>query len=326
MKIAVIGAGRMGALRTEDLVKVGADVSVFNRNLEGAKTLASKFKCNYDDMAQFKNGDFDGYVVATATDSHIGLLAELIPLGKPILCEKPISLTVEETDSVIADCKKFGTQIQVGFQRRFDPPISKAAKLVASGEVGTLYTMHMYAHDHLPSTLEFLKGSGSIYRDLHVHDFDLIRWITQSEISIVYATQAVREHKQYEKYSDADVSLISVTTVSGIQIAITGTRHNPVGHDVRLEIFGSKDSLAVGLNRKTPIHDIDGEMSFATVRYQGFIERFREAFAAETAAFYEFVAGKIPNPCPPESAREALRVAIACEESIKSGGAVTIAH
>jgi myo-inositol 2-dehydrogenase/D-chiro-inositol 1-dehydrogenase len=324
MKIAVIGAGRMGALRTEDLVKVGADVTVFNRNPEGAKTLASKFKCRYEDMAQFKNGDFDGYVVATATDSHIGLLADLILLGKPILCEKPISLTVEETDSVIADCKKFGTQIQVGFQRRFDPPISKAAKLVASGEVGTLYTMHMYAHDHLPSTLEFLKGSGSIYRDLHVHDFDLIRWITQSEISKVYATQAVREHKQYEKYNDADVSLISVTTVSGVQVAITGTRHNPVGHDVRLEIFGSKDSLTVGLNQKTPIHDIDGEMSFAAVRYQGFIERFRDAFAAETATFYQFVAGKIPNPCPPESAREALRAAIACEESIRTGQSVSL--
>ena len=259
MKIAVIGAGRMGAIRTEDLVKVGADVTVFNRTLAGAKTLADKFNSQHGEISDIQKSKFDGYVVATATDSHIGLLDNLIPLGKPILCEKPISLTVEDTDSVIEVCKKFGTQIQVGFQRRFDPPISKAAKMVANGEVGTLYTMHMYAHDHLPSTLEFLEGSGSIYRDLHVHDFDLIRWITQSEISKVYATQAVREHKQYAKYDDADVSLISITTASGVQVAITGTRHNPVGHDVRIEIFGSKDSLAVGLNRKTPIHDIDGQ-------------------------------------------------------------------
>ena len=190
MKIAVIGAGRMGALRTEDLVKVGAEVTVFNRTLAGAKALADKFNSHHGDISDIQKSKFDGYVVATATDSHIGLLDNLIPLGKPILCEKPISLTVEDTDSVIEVCKKFGTQIQVGFQRRFDPPISKAAKMVASGQVGSLYTMHMYAHDHLPSTLEFLEGSGSIYRDLHVHDFDLIRWITQSEISKVYATQA----------------------------------------------------------------------------------------------------------------------------------------
>ena len=326
MKIAVIGAGRMSALRTEDLVNVGADVTVFNRTLAGAKTLADKFNSQHGEISDIQKSKFDAYVVATATDSHIGLLDNLIPLGKPILCEKPISLTVEDTDSVIEVCKKFGTQIQVGFQRRFDPPINKAAKLIAAGQAGTLYAMHMYAHDHLPSSLEFLEGSGSIYRDLHVHDFDLIRWITQSEISKVYATQAVREHKQYAKYDDADVSLISLTTASGVQVAITGTRHNPVGHDVRIEIFGSKDSLAVGLNRKTPIHDIDGEMIFADIRYQGFIERFREAFAAESAAFHKFAEGKIANPCPPESAREALRVAIACEESIKTGGAVTIAH
>jgi myo-inositol 2-dehydrogenase/D-chiro-inositol 1-dehydrogenase len=182
----------------------------------------------------------------------------------------------------------------------------------------------MYAHDHQPSTLEFLEGSGSIYRDLHVHDFDLIRWITQSEISKVYATQAVREHQQYAKYGDADVSLISLTTSSGVQVAITGTRHDPVGHDVRMEIFGSKDSLSIGLNKKTPIHDIEGEMNFEPVRYKGFIERFREAFAKESQAFHQLTKGEISNPCPPNSAREALRVAIACEESIRTGQSVSL--
>jgi myo-inositol 2-dehydrogenase/D-chiro-inositol 1-dehydrogenase len=325
MKIAVIGSGRMGAIRAEDLLADGADITIFNRRDSSADELAKKLGCAAGKYAEIYSETFDGYVVATATNAHVEILNSLLPLGKPILCEKPISLTVEETDEVISTAAKFGTEIQVGFQRRFDPPIAKAAAKIASGEVGVLYAMHMYAHDHQPSTLEFLEGSGSIYRDLHVHDFDLVRWITQSEISKVYATQAVREHQQYAKYNDADVSLISLTTVSGVQVAITGTRHNPVGHDVRIEIFGSKDSLAVGLNRKTPIHDIEGEMNFDPVRYKGFIERFREAFTQESQAFHQFAKGEIANPCPPKSAREALRVAIACEESIKSGSAVSIA-
>ena len=326
MKIAVIGSGRMGAIRAEDLLADGSEVTIFNRRDLAADDLARKLGCSAGKYADVYSQTFDGYVVATATNAHVEILNSLLPLGKPILCEKPISLTVEETDEVISTADKYGTQIQIGFQRRFDPPISQAAAKIASGEVGTIYTMHMFAHDHLPSTLEFLEGSGSIYRDLHVHDFDLIRWITQSEIAKVYATQAVREHNQYAKYNDADVSLISLTPVSGVQVAITGTRHNPVGHDVRLEIFGSKDSLAVGLNRKTPIHDIEGEMNFDPVRYKGFIERFREAFAKESQAFHQFTKGEISNPCPPKSAREALRVAIACEESISSGNAVGIAQ
>ena len=324
MRIAVIGAGRMGAIRSEDLIASGAEVTIFSRRDLAAQELSQKLNCSfakYDDLLKV---DFDGYVVATATNSHIEILDKLIPLGKPILCEKPISLTVEETDLVIENCSKYGTQIQVGFQRRFDPPISLAANKVSSGQVGTLYAMHMYAHDHQPSTLEFLEGSGSIYRDLHVHDFDLVRWITQSEISKVYATQAVRKHQQYAKYNDADVSLISLTTESGVQVAITGTRHNPVGHDVRFEIFGSGDSISVGLNAKTPIHDIEGELGFAEIRYSGFIERFRQAFAEESRAFINFVDRKTPNPCPPINARQALSVAIACERSIISGAAVEI--
>ena len=326
MKIAVIGSGRMGAIRAEDLLADGADIIIFNRRDSSADELAKKLGCSAGKYAEIYSQNFDGYALATATNAHVEILNSLLPLGKPILCEKPISLTVEETDEVISTAAKFGTEIQVGFQRRFDPPIAKAAAKIASGEVGVLYAMHMFAHDHQPSTLEFLEGSGSIYRDLHVHDFDLVRWITQSEIVKVYATQAVREHQQYAKYNDADVSLISLTTASGVQVAITGTRHNPVGHDVRIEIFGSKDSLAVGLNRKTPIHDIEGEINFEPVRYKGFIERFREAFAKESQAFHQFTKGEIANPCPPKSAREALRVAIACEESIKSGSAVSIAQ
>lgn len=324
MRIAVIGAGRMGAIRAEDLISGGAEVTLFNRRDNVANELAQKLNCSSAEYGDLLKLDFDGYVVATATNSHIAILDELIPLGKPILCEKPISLTVEETDLVIAKCKEYGTEIQVGFQRRFDPPISVAANKVSSGQVGTLYAMHMYAHDHQPSTLEFLEGSGSIYRDLHVHDFDLVRWITQSEIKKVYATQAVREHQQYAKFNDADVSLISLTTESGVQVAITGTRHNPVGHDVRFEVFGSKDSISVGLNLKTPIHDIEGEIGFNEMRYTGFIERFRQAFAEESHAFIKFVEGKTSNPCPPINARQALRVAIACEESIISGSAVEI--
>lgn len=326
MKIAVIGSGRMGTIRAEDLLANGAEVTIFNRRDLAANELAVKLGCSFGKYEETYNQLFDGYVVATATNSHVEILNSLLPFGKPILCEKPISLTVEETDEIISKSEKLGTEIQVGFQRRFDPPIAQAAAKIADGEVGILYTMHMYAHDHQPSTLEFLKGSGSIYRDLHVHDFDLVRWITQSEISKVYATQAVRAHQQYAKYGDADVSLISLTTTSGVQVAISGTRHNPVGHDVRIEIFGSKDSLVVGLNRKTPIHDIEGEMNFAPSRYQGFIERFRDAFAKETQLFHQFTKGEISNPCPPKSAREALRVAIACEESIKSGKPVNLAQ
>jgi myo-inositol 2-dehydrogenase/D-chiro-inositol 1-dehydrogenase len=324
MKIAILGSGRMGIIRAEVLSRAGVDLTIFNRTIEKVRPLAEQLDCAYSDFSKLTNEEFDGYVVSTSTKSHLDFLNQLIPLGKPILCEKPISLNVEETDQVIADCKKYGTEIQVGFQRRFDPAMRSAEKMVRDGKVGTLYAMHLYAHDHLPANPEFLEGSGSIFKDLHVHDFDIVRWITGEEIVKVYATHAVREHQQYAKFDDADVSLVSLTTSNGVQVAITGTRHDPVGQDVRFEIFGSKDSLAVGLNAKTPLHAIDSDLTFSDQPYKGFIERFQEAFEIETQQFHKFVTGEIENPCPPFAARQALRVAIACEESIRSGNSVSI--
>jgi myo-inositol 2-dehydrogenase/D-chiro-inositol 1-dehydrogenase len=326
MRIAVLGAGRMGSIRSEDLRPGVDELVIFNRSLDTGTALASKFEAKAMPLDQLFDQDFDGYVVATATDAHAHWLTRLIEKGKPILCEKPIALTVEETDQIIDLAVKNKTEIQIGFQRRFDAGIAKAQQLANSGQLGVLYQMHMFAHDHQPSAVEFLAGSGGIFRDLHVHDFDLVRWITNSEIETVYATKAVRVHEQYSVYEDADATLIHLVTKDGTQVSISGSRHNPLGHDVHMEIFGSKDSIAVGVNSRTPINVIEQEIGVNQNPYFGFVDRFRSAFQSETQAFLSLVAGQIPNPCPPSSAREALRIAIACEQAWATKKAVGISH
>ena len=321
MRIAVIGAGRMGAIRVEDLRSITSDIVIANRTPGRASELAARFDATAVSLDSILDEEVDGYVLATATDAHAGLLAELIALGRPILCEKPIALTLADNDTIIDLIAATGTIVQIGFQRRFDTGIAEAQRLISSGALGTVYAMHMVAHDHQPSTIEFLEGSGGIFRDLHVHDFDLIRWLTSSEIETVYATKAVRAHEQYSAYEDADTALIHAVTTSGAQVSVSGTRHDPLGHDVHMEIFGSLDSVASGVNARTPLRGLDSAEGTVTAMnidpYRGFVDRFRDAFRNETRAFAEVVAGLRPNPCPPESAREALRVALACEISVE---------
>ena len=196
---------------------------------------------------------------------------------------------------------------------------------IQSGGIGTFYSMTMASRDHTPSHKDFIPGSGGIFRDLHVHDFDLVRWLTGSEIASVFATKQVREFQDYAEFDDADVSTIALTTVSGVQVVITGARHDAVGHDVRLEAFGSKDSVSAGLNTRTPIRTMEGDLALNTNPYTGFVDRFRDAFRSETTSFVSLVAGEIDNPTPPESALESLRVAIACEKSIEESRAITVA-
>ena len=328
MRIAVFGAGRMAEIRIEDMVKDPRikNISVINRSPQKAQALRSRFGVEIVEESDFKVENFDSYVITTGTSHHAQALDMVVGPKRKILCEKPIALELKDTDAVLDRAKKAGAEIQVGFQRRFDPPIAQAKKLIDSGSVGTMYHIRFLSNDIAPSSREFLAGSGGIYRDLHVHDFDLSEWLCNEPIAEVFATRRVREFQQYAEFSDGDVSLIHAVTKSGVQISISGTRHDPRGHDVRFEVFGSKDSLSAGLSPRTPLNLLDAGIELSTSPYAGFVDRFREAFRQETQAYIEWISGNRDNPCNPDSARSSICVAIACEISAKENRVVKVAE
>jgi myo-inositol 2-dehydrogenase/D-chiro-inositol 1-dehydrogenase len=274
--------------------------------------------------SEIETAEVDAVVIATGTAAHQEVLSKVVSKSIPILCEKPIAATIKGTEEAIDLAAKHGCAMQIGFQRRFDEPIKQMQQKVASGDVGIIYALNMTAHDKTPSQREFIEGSGGVFRDMHVHDFDLVRWITGSEVESVYATKAVRYHMDYAEFDDADVTAINIKTNNGVQVVITGTRHGALGHDVRMEVFGSKNALSAGLNTRTPLHDLEGQLELNINPYGGFVDRFRDAFRNETASFISFALGEIENPCPPDSALESLRIAVACEQSISSGSAVLV--
>lgn len=328
MRIAVFGAGRMAEIRIEDLLKDPRieSIAVINRSREKAEALKAKFGVSIVAEHDFRAEDFDSYVITTGTSHHATALDLVIGSKRKIFCEKPIALELNETDEVLRRVREAGAEMQIGFQRRFDPPIAKAKKLIESGSVGTLYHLRFVSNDIEPSSREFLAGSGGIFRDLHVHDFDLAEWLCNDPIAEVYATRRVREFKQYEEFEDGDVSLIHALTASGVQISISGTRHDPRGHDVRFEVFGSKDSLSSGFAPRTPLNLLDEGIALSDRPYSGFVDRFREAFRQETMAYVEWLAGNRGNPCSPDSARSGICIAIACEISAREKRMVKVAE
>lgn len=327
MRIAVIGAGRMGAIRVEDLAADPRvdEVLVTNRTPERAAELAGRFGATPVPWADATATGADATIVAVGTDAHGALLDDVLAQGRPVLCEKPIALTLRATKHAIDLAGRNRTPLQIGFQRRFDPAIREVHDRIRSERVGVLYSMTMTAHDHTPSPREFIAGSGGIFRDMHVHDLDLVRWLADSEVETVYATKAVRAQHQYAEFDDADVSTILAVTTTGVQVMITGTRHDALGQDVRLEVHGSLDSVSAGLNRRTPLRTLEADLPIGPDPYTGFVDRFRDAFRNETAAFVALAGGEAGNPCPPDSALESLRIAIACEESVARGMPVRVA-
>ncbi len=324
--VVVIGAGRMGDLRATDLA---ADprvsrILIANRTRERAEALAERVGGEAIDWDTAAETTADAYVMALATDAHGGMLDRLLEHGKPTLCEKPIALTIADTQRICDKAAQAGVAMQIGFQRRFDAGMAKARESVESGSIGTVYDLVLASRDHTPPGRDFLPGSGGIFRDLHVHDFDIASWIVGSPIETVQATRAIRGEGDYAEFDDADVTKIIATTESGVPISITGTRHDARGHDVRLEVFGSQDSLSAGITSRTPLLTLDGaDVGIDNDVYSGFIDRFREAFRAETTAFVDVIAGA-PNPCPPSAALDALRAAIACERAVATGQRILV--
>ena len=342
MRIVVIGAGRMGTIRAEDLVADGRvdEIVVANRNPDRAAELAARLDAasaaaHVTTCAWGEWPDADGYAVTTATDTHAELIGALAHRGVPLLVEKPLAMTLEECDALMA----VTDNMQIGFQRRFDAGIRRIKESVESGRLGTLYSLTLTAHDIAPGTPEFIAGSGGTFRDMLVHDLDLARWITGSEIVSVYATGTVRHHPDYAAADDFDVVTATLTTETGVPVLVSGTRHDPVGHDIRMEAFGSLDSMSAGLVTRTPLHvaesdeerellgDYLGDLPRGLVRpFEGFMDRFRPAFTAETSAYVDFVRGERDNPCTPAEARAALAVAMACDLSAREHRVVDVAE
>ena len=318
MRIAILGTGRMARaraelLRGEEVVMAGHDRG---RTAAVAATVGARAATIDEALAAAP----DGVIVASSTERHAEQLLAAAALGVPVLCEKPIALTVDATRAAVRALEAAGATVQVGFQRRFDPAFAAAREHVASGRAGTLYALRLSARDASPPPEHFAPGSGGIFRDMHVHDFDLARWITGREVATAYAVGAVRRFE----YLDADATAIVLTMDDGLPVTIDGARHDPLGYDVRMEVVGSDDVLAVGLDGRAPLHRV-GEPAPAA-RWASFTERFAPAFAAETAAFLALVRHGGESPCQPAGALEALRVAVACDRSRAEGRPVRVAE
>ena len=140
------------------------------------------------------------------------------------------------------EVEQSGVQVQVGFMRRFDPALQALRGLIVGGELGRVHTLQVASHDHEPPGEEYVARSGGMFRDQLIHDFDMIRWVTASEVQSVYAAGAVRTIDFAEKYGDVDTCALVLQLADGAFVLLAGTREDGRGEDVRIEVVGSLDS------------------------------------------------------------------------------------
>jgi myo-inositol 2-dehydrogenase / D-chiro-inositol 1-dehydrogenase len=321
MRLGLIGLGRIGAFHAQTLtdLPVVDSLVVTDAVASRAAEVAAKLGAEpADSPAALLAAGVDGVVVAAATDAHPELILAAVAAGLPVFCEKPVAATMAEGLQVQQQVEAAAVPVQIGYQRRFDAAFQAARAAVASGELGWLHTVRSTTLDPAPPPAAYVAVSGGIFRDCSVHDFDIIRWVTDREVVEVYATGANRGDELFAEADDVDTSAAVLTMDDGTLVLVSNSRYNPRGHDVRMELHGSKDSIAVGLDDHLPLRSVEPGVSFpAGAPYQFFVDRFLTAYRAELEAFCEVVAGNRPSPCTVADALEAGWIAEACTLSLQ---------
>ena len=244
--------------------------------------------------------------------------ARSIGRGLPTFCEKPLAADLDDTLAVADEIERSGVPFQLGFQRRFDPGYREARRLVETGELGTLYAVRLAGHDPAPPHEAYIPQSGGLFRDFSIHDFDILRWLTGCEVEEVYADGGVRGFPMFAKYDDVDTAVATLRMADGPFVVLTSARHDPLGYDIRAELFGSGDSV-VGRPRAADAAPL-GRTGRAAAGRSGMGRLHRPVHAgvhAPNSAHSSRVArGEVPSPCTARDGVAALRIAEAATRSL----------
>ncbi|MFM7686763.1 MAG: inositol 2-dehydrogenase [Actinomycetota bacterium] len=327
IRIAVLGVGRIGRMHAQLIARQvpGAALAmVQDVNGDAAAAVGAELQVPHttESADVFANPDVDAVAICSSTDTHVPLLIAAAQSGKAIFCEKPVSLDLAKVDEALAVVKASGVPIQIGFNRRFDPAHRSVRDAVASGAVGDLHMLRITSRDPAPPPIAYVKVSGGLFLDMMIHDFDMARYVTGSEVVEVFARAAVRVDPAIGEAGDVDTAVVLLTHENGCITTIDNSRQAVYGYDQRVEAFGS-GGLAASENPSTHTGiRRSAEGTFGTTIPYFFLDRYIPSYVDEWKAFVEYVTTGGPSPVDADAGRAPLVIGLAAGLSAREGRAV----
>ncbi len=332
LNIGVIGTGRIGSFHVETLTKRIDGVSVkavCDAYLPVAEEVAKKFDVplatsRIEDILE--DSEIDAVVICSSTDTHADYIQAAAQAGKHIFCEKPIDLDLAKIDKTLAVVKECGVKLQVGFNRRFDPNFARVRDGIDRGEIGELHFLRIASRDPGPPPIEYIGRSGGLFRDMTIHDFDMVRFIAGCEVEEVYAAGAVLVDPEIGKAGDIDTCVINLKFANGALGIIDNSRKAVYGYDQRIEAFGSEGMLeAKNMDTNTVVLS-GGKAIQKDLHPLFFVERYTAAYVNEFKAFVTAVAEDTPVPVTGNDGRMPVVIALAALKSLEENRPVKLSE
>jgi myo-inositol 2-dehydrogenase/D-chiro-inositol 1-dehydrogenase len=327
--VGVVGVGRIGRMHAELLARQvpGAEVAgVYDAHEPSARDVAGALGVAAAGGLEelLADADVDAVAICTSTDTHAGLIVAAAEAGKAIFCEKPVSLDLAEVDRALAAVEAAGVPFQIGFNRRFDAAHAAVAAAVSDGEVGEPQLVRISSRDPAPPPLDYVRVSGGIFLDMTIHDFDMARFVTGSEVEEVYARGAVRVDPGFAEAGDVDTAVVTLVHENGCLTTIDNSRQAVYGYDQRVEVFGSTGMAASEnpLAHTAVVRTREGTR-MPTLPYF-YLERYVPSYLREWEAFVAAVRGGETPPVTTIDARAPLVIGMAAWRSLREGRPVRL--
>jgi myo-inositol 2-dehydrogenase/D-chiro-inositol 1-dehydrogenase len=329
IRVGVLGTGRIGRMHAELLsgrVAGATLAAVYDASPERAEETAALLGVPATESAAglFGSTGVDAIAVCTSTDTHVDAVVAAAATGKAIFCEKPISLELADVDRALAAVSRAGVLFQVGFNRRFDPAHQSVREAVTSGAIGDVHLVRISSRDPAPPPLEYAAHSGGLFLDMTIHDFDMARYVTGSDVVEVFARGDVRITPELADLGDIDTAVVTLVHESGALTVIDNSRQAVYGYDQRVEAFGSLGMAASEnpLAHTGLVRTVDGTRT-ATLPYF-FLERYVPSYLGQWDAFVTAVRHDLPAPVGGADGRAPLVIGLAAKRSLDEGRPVRV--
>ncbi|CAH0480160.1 unnamed protein product [Peronospora belbahrii] len=268
--------------------------------------------------------EIDAVIICSPTDRHAEQTIEAARNKKHIFCEKPLDLDLDVVNKTIMATKDAGVKLMIGFNRRFDANFLRVKRAIDHDEVGKINMVRITSRDPSPPPVSYIKSSGGLFHDMTIHDFDMARFLIGDEVDEVYA-MAQSVNLDIAAAGDIDTAVVLLKFHNGVICYIENSREAAYGYDQRVEVLGSKGSVACDNKYPNQVVVSTNESVRRDLPLHFFLERYMDAYVAEMEAFIHVCTTNGASvPVGGNDGREALLLALAANKSLAENRPVKV--
>lgn len=299
INVCLIGCGRAGMIHARNYngnLRHARLIAICDPSAENLAVAQQELQLDYqytDYREALNNPAIDAIVVVTPTQFHRDIVIAAAQQKKHVFCEKPMAVTEQECDEMIAACKENGVKLQLGFMRRFDESFRRGKEAIDSRAVGDTTLLKSLTHGPSePKEWMFdIAKSGGPVAEVNSHDFDTLRWYANAEITMIHVIghnfRSPEKAEQYPDYYDTCAVLMQFS--NGILGMIDGAQYVQYGYDARAEILGTHGIIKVGRQNNNNVEVVTRDKSIIADAMPSWTKLYKDAYVKEAEAFIEAI-------------------------------------